>query len=31
MTGPMSLFDNVNRQFDEAADVLGLCQELRGW
>jgi glutamate dehydrogenase (NAD(P)+) len=29
MTGPTSLFDNVNRQFDEAADILGLSQELR--
>jgi len=25
----MNLFENVNRQFDEAADILGLSQELR--
>ena len=29
MTGPMNLYDNVNRQFDEAADILGLSQEIR--
>jgi glutamate dehydrogenase (NAD(P)+) len=29
MTEHMNLFDNVNRQFDEAADILGLSQELR--
>jgi len=29
MTGHMNLFDNVNRQFDEAADILGLSQEIR--
>ncbi|WP_243287320.1 Glu/Leu/Phe/Val family dehydrogenase [Geothrix terrae] len=29
MTGPMNLFENVNRQFDEAADILQLSQELR--
>nr|WP_243317900.1 Glu/Leu/Phe/Val dehydrogenase dimerization domain-containing protein [Geothrix paludis] len=29
MTGAMNLFENVNRQFDEAADILQLSQELR--
>ncbi len=29
MTGPMNLFESVNRQFDEAADLLDLSQELR--
>ena len=29
MTEHMNLFENVNRQFDEAADVLGFSQEMR--
>lgn len=29
MTAHMNLFENVNRQFDEAADLLSLTQELR--
>lgn len=29
MTGPMNLLESVNRQFDEAADILRLSQELR--
>lgn len=29
MAARPSLFENVNRQFDEAADVLGLSQEIR--
>ncbi|HCZ34111.1 MAG TPA: glutamate dehydrogenase, partial [Holophagaceae bacterium] len=29
MTGSTNLFDSVNRQFDVAADILGLSQEIR--
>lgn len=29
MTEHINLFDNVNRQFDEAADILGMPQEIR--
>jgi glutamate dehydrogenase (NAD(P)+) len=29
MAGRTNLFENVNRQFDEAADLLGLSQEIR--
>lgn len=29
MTGRMNLFENVNRQLDEAADILGFGQEIR--
>lgn len=29
MTGAMNLFDSVSRQFDEAADILGLSQDIR--
>ncbi|HEX4844708.1 MAG TPA: Glu/Leu/Phe/Val dehydrogenase dimerization domain-containing protein [Geothrix sp.] len=29
MTGRVNLFDSVNRQFDVAADILGLTQEIR--
>jgi len=29
MTAHMNLFENVNRQFDEAADILQLSQEIR--
>ncbi len=29
MTEHINLFENVNRQFDEAADILGMAQEVR--